>query len=26
LAKTLGVDDRMIDIALDRLREVGVVC
>lgn len=26
LTQTLGVDDRMIDIALDRLREVGVVC
>ena len=26
LTDTLGVDDRMIDIALDRLREVGVAC
>ena len=26
LTDTLGVDDRMIDIAMDRLREVGVVC
>lgn len=26
LTQTLGVDDRMIDVALDRIREVGVVC
>ena len=26
LTDTLGVDDRMMDVAMDRLREVGVVC